>query len=156
MRKVLLIIIALLIHTYSGFGQNFTLNDTDFQIGDTLRKNILFSFNNPYVLPESFPFLDSLVDFIVIQNISCLKIESNTDIRGSAEYNDTLSDRRAKAVSYYLYSKGISPNIIITFGMGEKAPVISEEEINQMGTNEEREKAHALNRQTIFRIVEIR
>ncbi|MBN2728335.1 MAG: OmpA family protein [Bacteroidales bacterium] len=155
MRKliVLFAFTPLLICGFQSHGQSFCLSDSEFQIGDTLRKTIIFSFNYPQILPESYPFMDSLVDFLNIHSNLCLRIESNTDIRGSIEFNDTLSDRRAKSVVNYLVDKGINSDRLTSIGMGEKAPIIKEEEILAFPTREEQEKAHALNRQTVFRII---
>ena len=51
-----------------------------------------------------------------------LKIElsSHTDSRGSDEYNETLSQRRAQAVVDYLVTRGIARVRMVAQGYGER------------------------------------
>lgn len=75
-------------------------------------------------------------------------IESHTDMRGTKRDNQELSDRRAKAVTDYLISKGINATQLYAKGIGETrllnkcadGVVCSESE-------------HAVNRRTTFRVV---
>jgi outer membrane protein OmpA-like peptidoglycan-associated protein len=75
-------------------------------------------------------------------------IESHTDMRGTKRDNQDLSDRRAKAVTDYIISKGINPSQIYAKGFGESrllnkcsdGIVCSEAE-------------HSVNRRTTFRVV---
>ncbi len=52
-----------------------------------------------------------------------ITIEGHTDSVGSEELNQRLSEKRAAAVRSYLVSKGVPPSRIKTNGMGESAPV---------------------------------
>jgi outer membrane protein OmpA-like peptidoglycan-associated protein len=52
-------------------------------------------------------------------------IEGHTDSRGSDDYNIGLSERRARAVSSALASRGISDAQIQTLGRGKAYPVAS-------------------------------
>ena len=56
-----------------------------------------------------------------------LKIELNsyTDVRGSAEYNMTLSRKRAAASANYLVKKGVARKRIKARGRGETNPIVS-------------------------------
>lgn len=56
-------------------------------------------------------------------NIRRILIDGHADKKGSINYNDKLSDRRAKIVRNYLTIKGIDPNLINLAGMGEHKPV---------------------------------
>lgn len=75
-------------------------------------------------------------------------IESHTDMRGTKKENQELSDRRAKAVTDYLISKGINATQLFAKGFGESrllnkcadGVVCSESE-------------HAVNRRTTFRVI---
>jgi outer membrane protein OmpA-like peptidoglycan-associated protein len=57
-------------------------------------------------------------------------------MRGTEEYNQKLSERRAAAVAAYLVSEGISQDRITTIGYGETRP--AEQEVSaaksQMGS----------------------
>jgi outer membrane protein OmpA-like peptidoglycan-associated protein len=54
-------------------------------------------------------------------------IEGHTDSRGSASYNEALSDRRARAVATALEARGIAPGQIQTAARGKDFPVASNE-----------------------------
>lgn len=82
------------------------------------------------------------------------------------EFNDTLTFKRAKALADYFVMKGTDPVRIIPVGYGERVPRIldsdihvpewkatvpkgahlTEEYINGLKTNNEKEAAHQLNR----------
>ena len=49
-------------------------------------------------------------------------IVGHTDKRGSDEYNQALSERRAREVADVLVSRGVSPNSLYTKGAGETQP----------------------------------
>jgi outer membrane protein OmpA-like peptidoglycan-associated protein len=85
-----------------------------------------------------------------------LKIElsAHTDSRGSDEYNLKLSDERAKSCVNYLIQKGIHSNRIIAKGYGETQPIIREEMIEKLRTEEEKEQAHQKNRRTEIKIID--
>ncbi len=50
-------------------------------------------------------------------------IEGHTDSNGSDEYNQDLSERRAKTVRDYLVSKGVAPSRLTSQGFGETQPL---------------------------------
>jgi outer membrane protein OmpA-like peptidoglycan-associated protein len=52
-----------------------------------------------------------------------IEIRGHTDGHGSAEYNQRLSENRAKAVVDYLVSKGIDPKRLHYKGYGKSQPV---------------------------------
>jgi outer membrane protein OmpA-like peptidoglycan-associated protein len=51
-----------------------------------------------------------------------IELQGHTDSRGSEAYNQTLSERRAGAVSSYLASRGINNTRLSTKGFGETMP----------------------------------
>jgi outer membrane protein OmpA-like peptidoglycan-associated protein len=50
-------------------------------------------------------------------------IEGHTDADGADAYNESLSERRAKAISRALVAQGVQPGRISTMGYGETQPV---------------------------------
>ena len=68
---------------------------------------------------------DLLVDLEQYQEISVMYVTGHTDSRGSEEYNQGLSERRATAVAKYLVSQGVDGGMIDVSGMGESSPVAS-------------------------------
>lgn len=70
--------------------------------------------------------LDELVSAIESgQVIKIAVIEGHADSRGSEQFNDVLSSRRAQAVRDYLASKGIAPDQFEIQPKGETQPVAS-------------------------------
>jgi outer membrane protein OmpA-like peptidoglycan-associated protein len=91
--------------------------------GSIVLKNIFFEFNKTALLPESFPELDKVVNFIVSNNINLIEISGHTDSDGSNSYNQKLSEGRAKSVVKYLISKGIQSSRMKAVGYGELKPI---------------------------------
>jgi outer membrane protein OmpA-like peptidoglycan-associated protein len=54
-----------------------------------------------------------------------VQIEGHTDNVGGGEYNQQLSEQRARAVQSFLVSQGVSPNTITSQGFGMTQPVAS-------------------------------
>ena len=65
-----------------------------------------------------------------------------------------LSKNRANAAVEHIISKGINPDRIVAKGYGESQLIISDENISQLGSEEEKEAAHQINRRTEFKITE--
>jgi outer membrane protein OmpA-like peptidoglycan-associated protein len=64
--------------------------------------------------------LDNLVKLFRENNNLKFELRSHTDCRGSYEYNDDLSSKRAKAVTDYMVKKGVPRSIIVSKGYGER------------------------------------
>ncbi len=109
-----------------------------------LINNIFFEFGKFNLLPESYPELNRLAEFLKKNPEIRIKISGYTDNIGSTEDNQILSQKRADAVREYLISKGIEVERITTLGYGEKDPI---------ATNKT-EKGRALNRRVEFEISE--
>lgn len=54
-----------------------------------------------------------------------IEVAGHTDDTGAADYNRTLSVRRAQSVATYLTGKGVANERVITAGAGETRPVAS-------------------------------
>ena len=84
-----------------------------------------FAFNMA-VLPESARTdLRSHANFLRANPDQIITIEGHADERGTREYNLALGDLRARAVSRYLRSQGVSSKQIKTISYGEEKPVDS-------------------------------
>jgi peptidoglycan-associated lipoprotein len=81
-----------------------------------------------------------------------VELDSHTDTRGAADYNQRLSQRRAETCVQYLISKGIAVDRLVAVGKGESEPKVTDAQIAAMATEEEREFAHQKNRRTVFKI----
>jgi OmpA family len=67
--------------------------------------------------------LDRLADYLQAHPQTHILIEGHTDSRGSEDYNEALSARRAQAVAAALISRGVSPEAVQTRGLGKSYPV---------------------------------
>ena len=66
-----------------------------------------------------------------------LLLDGHTDSIGTINFNDALSDKRARAVQTYLESKGVDPHLIQWKGHGERAPI--DENWNPLGRSRNRQ-----------------
>jgi OOP family OmpA-OmpF porin len=87
------------------------------------RLAVYFDFDRSELRPESITELERVVQFMNDIPTSTAKIVGHTDSIGTEEYNQALSERRAKAVFDYLASRGVSPSRMQSIGMGESEPV---------------------------------
>lgn len=85
--------------------------------------NIFFKTGKSTLLPESYKELDKVADFIKEHNISKIEISGHTDNVGDPQYNQKLSEGRAKAVVDYLVSQGIDNSVLTYKGYGQNRPV---------------------------------
>lgn len=106
---------------------------------------IYFDLDSSYLTPSAKQILDSIVE--VISKYPDMKIQcaSHTDSRASHQYNQWLSERRAKRTAEYIISKGISSSRITKQGFGET------ELVNKCSDNVKcTEPEHSLNRRSEF------
>ena len=87
------------------------------------RLAVYFDFDKSELRPESITELERVVQFMNDIPTSTAKIVGHTDSIGTEQYNQALSERRAKAVFDYLASRGVSPSRMQAIGMGETDPV---------------------------------
>ncbi|MEO0405315.1 MAG: OmpA family protein, partial [Bacteroidota bacterium] len=97
--------------------------------------------------------LSYLYDLMTRNPNFVVQLESHTDTRGGFDYNENLSQRRAETCVKYLIGRGIAQDRLVAKGKGESQPIIGDKEINAMATEEEQEKAHQVNRRTVFKIL---
>ncbi len=84
---------------------------------------LLFDFDSAELRPESIEELERLVKFMGDVPFATALVEGHTDSIGTEEYNQGLSDRRAKAVFDYLTARGVDPARLKSVGFGELKPI---------------------------------
>ena len=84
--------------------------------------NVLFGLNKSDLSSDAKINLDKLVTILNTYPDTNIEIQGHTDDSGSEPYNQTLSEKRAGAVSKYLISKTILSQRVTTQGFGETAP----------------------------------
>jgi peptidoglycan-associated lipoprotein len=133
--------------------------------------NILYDFGKWDLRPESMVSLDKLVETLTDNPNVTIELMSHTDSRDTEEYNQNLSQKRAQIVVQYLIDKGIEPERLSPKGYGESSPkvtdseiarqnpflktgiALSEQFINTLANDEQKEIAHQINRRTEFRVL---
>ncbi|MGL1465641.1 OmpA family protein, partial [Vibrio parahaemolyticus] len=76
-----------------------------------------------YLTKESYKQLDILVQLLSQNPGVHIKVMGHTDFTASDDYNQWLSDRRAKRVADYLISKGVPESNVTHIGFGKRNPV---------------------------------
>jgi OOP family OmpA-OmpF porin len=103
---------------------NFKLQPIE--VGTTVTlKNVLFIQSKPELLPESYPELNVVVQFMKDNPQVEIELSGHTDSRGSFRQLMTLSQQRVNRVKSYLVSKGISSKRIVGKGYGGSKPIAS-------------------------------
>jgi len=87
--------------------------------------DVLFETGKADLKPGTISDLTQLVTFLNKYPDRTVTIEGHTDSVGGQDFNLGLSQRRAEAVRAYLMRQGIDGSRIETKGMGESAPVAS-------------------------------
>jgi outer membrane protein OmpA-like peptidoglycan-associated protein len=152
---------------YSFFSKNFNMTEPEgldavhmdvpmvpLNIGTPVSlENVFFDLSEATLRPESYVELDKLVTFLEKNATISIELGGHTDTRGDAKENQILSENRAKSVYMYLVEKGINADRLSYKGYGETQPIISDEEIAKLPTEQEREAAHQSNRRTEYKTI---
>lgn len=91
----------------------------------TFDSGILFGFDSSTLQPEAKKNIYKLADILKKYPDSNILIAGHTDSDGSDQYNQSLSESRAKSVSDYAMMQGISSSRLSVVGLGENEPVES-------------------------------
>ena len=150
------------------FPIHFTLASLSKPVG---LDNIFFDFGKASLTPESSTALDKLVKILTDNPNITIEIGAHTDRIGSADGNLQLSGRRAQSVVDYLIRKGIEAERLTAKGYGKTQPVtvdktiqkqhpflkvgdiLTDEYIDSLPTEEQKETADSINRRTEFRVL---
>jgi len=84
--------------------------------------NVLFAFDRSDLSDDARTSLDKLVVVLNSYPDTNIEVQGHTDSKGSVAYNQSLSERRASAVTGYLAGKNIAGTRLSTIGFGEKLP----------------------------------
>ena len=132
-----------------------------------LIENIFYDFDKATLRPESQTALDELVKLLNENPNITIELSAHTDYKGSDQYNERLSQRRAESVVNYLIAHGIASDRLTPKGYGEGKPkrikrkvaekypflkegdILTEDFIAQL-PKEQQEQCNQLNRRTEF------
>ena len=135
-----------------------------------LIENIFYDFDKATLRPESGAALDELVKLLNENPNVTIELSAHTDYKGSDQYNERLSQRRAESVVNYLIEHGIAADRLTPKGYGESKPktikrkvaeryaflkggdVLTEDFIAKL-PEEQQEQCNQLNRRTEFKVL---
>lgn len=113
----------------------------------TIIENIYYEYDKWDLLPEAKIVLDKVVQVMKGNTSIIIEVYAHTDSRSSTDYNQKLSEKRAKAAVDYIASKGIDKKRLTSKGLGEQKL------LNKCKDGVEcTEDEHAKNRRTEFKI----
>ena len=88
------------------------------------RKVIYFDFDKSEIRPEYAEIISSNARNLTSHPGLKVKLEGNTDERGTREYNIGLGERRAQAVRRALMLQGVSASQVSTVSFGAERPAV--------------------------------
>ncbi len=160
---------------YTSPEEKDTLYYVDFEMSPytkpVILENIFYDFDRATLRPESKEELDGLIALLNDNPEVVIELSAHTDRKGSEEYNQNLSLRRAQSVVDYLIAHGIDERRLSAAGYGKSQPktvtksmaeqfdfltegdILSEEFIGNL-TPEEQETTDQINRRTEFKVTE--
>ena len=112
-------------------------------VGDIALVNIEFDYDKATIRPESMPRIQEIASVMKTYPTILMEIRGHTDDRGSDDYNQNLSEQRARAVADALEDMGVKSARLTIQGFGESRPLAPND------SEENRKK----NRRTEFVIV---
>jgi OOP family OmpA-OmpF porin len=86
-------------------------------------RGVNFDFDRAEIRPDAAVILDEAASILNENTGVRVEVSGHTDATGTDEYNQGLSERRARSVADYLSSKGVSADRLDTAGYGESKPV---------------------------------
>ena len=81
---------------------------------------VYFDFDSSDVRKDQVPRVEANAEFLADNGDTVIRIEGNTDPRGTNEYNMALGERRALSAKKYLVNLGISDSRLNTISFGEE------------------------------------
>lgn len=84
---------------------------------------IYFDTGKWIVKPEGYPVVDQIAEYLKENPGTRIVVEGHTDITGSVEKNQILSENRAKAIKAELVKRGILESRLETKGYGSSKPI---------------------------------
>lgn len=107
-------------------------------------RGVNFEFNKSNLTANAKTIMDGVASELAAYPGIKIELSGHTDSKGSDEYNQKLSEKRANSVRQYLIGKNVASERITAVGMGEGQPVADNE------TDEGRE----LNRRVELKVIE--
>jgi outer membrane protein OmpA-like peptidoglycan-associated protein/tetratricopeptide (TPR) repeat protein len=111
-------------------------------------ENIYFAFDKASVLDFYKEKMDSVISVMMQNPGYSVEVQGHTDSKGSDQYNEKLSQKRADEAAQYLESKGVAKERIVTKAMGKSMPIAP----NELDGKDDPE-GRAQNRRVEFKLI---
>jgi len=96
---------------------------------------INFDFDSAVIRKDAELVLSALYDGLKSDKSTSINIEGHTSSEGATEYNQTLSEKRAKAVVADITKRGIAASRLAAVGVGDVRPIASNNDENGRAMN---------------------
>jgi peptidoglycan-associated lipoprotein len=93
--------------------------------GQLANRTIYFDFDSSEVRPDYNDLVAAHARYLAANPNTRVRLEGNTDERGSREYNIGLGERRAQSVRRALMLQGVADSQITTVSYGEERPAVT-------------------------------
>ncbi|MCE3228010.1 MAG: hypothetical protein K0S32_2561 [Bacteroidetes bacterium] len=137
------------------FKRSVSLNDSTLSAGDYYTtRNVVWEVNHWAFLSQSYPHLDSIVDFVKKCPLCVFEIGVHRDDRpGYEKLSFQLTQKRAESIKQYLEIKGVNASSLRAFGYAATMLLISDKAIKKAKTKEEEELLHSMNRRVTVKVI---
>lgn len=105
-----------------------TGSQSSFGNGNTklAKRTFYFPFNSSQVAQKYLPILQAHANYLMNHASAHVRLEGNTDERGTREYNLALGERRSQAIAQILELDGVPDSQVTTVSYGEENPVCTQ------------------------------
>ena len=111
-----------------------------------LPSDVLFEFAKHSISPKNLSILNQIATEIHSKEVSRIIVEGHTDDKGSDQFNQDLSEKRAKAVAEWLIqSEAMNRKNITSVGYGEKRPLMPKVKPDDIDDPDRRAKNRRVN-----------
>jgi len=93
------------------------------EVGCWVLQDVYFDPNKCYIKPQFYPSLNEVVDVLNKNPDLKVEIQGHTDNTGTRKYNQTLSEKRTRAVIEYITDKSIDEDRLSAVGYGPDRPI---------------------------------
>ncbi len=94
--------------------------------GKLSQRTFYFPFDSSQVNQKYLPVLQAHANYLINHASAHVRLEGNTDERGTREYNLALGERRSKSIAQILQLDGAPASQITTVSYGEENPVCTQ------------------------------
>jgi outer membrane protein OmpA-like peptidoglycan-associated protein len=97
----------------------------------TFKGEVFFDLDSTLLKPGAYAEISRIANILNRYPQTNIRVEGHTDSRGTEQYNQDLSQKRADAVKNALVQQGVNPARIVTVGYGESQPISSNDAANR-------------------------